>query len=867
MKYFVCVILLLSLNVELSLGDLNDVLIKCCHEGLDWSIDDNRCDRHPGYVANVSMEDQSSCLSIVELCCIKDVLVKRCAKGKENALEGMMCAIRDSEQGSEQYKECCICCQLGLLARSQGLSCRSPNYGAPCDNMFLECCTGQVLADIYNATGTDQSDVDVVNDRDECALFPGQICSHRCVNTPGSFRCECRGGYTLNQDGRTCQESKDDDTDYGNVNDGYSCEENSPCEQRCANTDLGVKCNCYEGYKLRSDGRSCEDVDECAEGSFKCAPTQECVNTLGRYTCHTTKCQTGYVYNPINRRCEESYDCDRGFGFNSVTRQCEDIDECTVYENICVGVYQFCRNFNGSYTCECEEGFQLNRDTRQCEDINECGLGIDTCRVGERCDNTIGSYSCRRFRHCGTGYTLDEATQRCLDHDECLLGTHNCGRGYDCVNVQGSFKCEVKQCAEGSRFNTATGECDRVQCARGLRPDRIGNCIDINECNEYTTVCNKYQQCINTIGSYQCRSLINCGNGYETNENGRCTDIDECSTGVHRCAGEQQCINRQGSYFCQCPRGYRFINNLCEDVDECAYSAAICPLQSKCQNTPGSYVCTCKDGLESDGRGGCNDVDECTTRNICHHKCINNFGSYFCTCNRGYQLSVDQRTCEDIDECNQFAGRGRVCGGRCVNTPGSFTCDCPDGWKKARDGRACEDIDECSDGTAYCPSRDSTCVNTRGGYKCPLVQCPEGFVKTIPGGQQNSVRCKQVGMYKANSKGLISLSYNFLTFPTNIIIPTPLFSMTGAKDSQRDYRWELKIVSARPLAPGIPRATESNFELTQTNNQAVVTLKKRIRGPQDVILQLLMKISSEKFNGIAESKIYLYVTDGPSTFR
>ncbi|KAK6176084.1 hypothetical protein SNE40_014439 [Patella caerulea] len=823
MKYFVCVILLLSLNIELSLGDLNDVLIKCCHEGLDWSIDDNRCDRHPGYVANVSMEDQSSCLSIVELCCIKDVLVKRCAKGKENALDGMMCAIRDSEQGSEQYKECCICCQLGLLARSQGLSCRSPNYGAPCDNMFLECCTGQVLADIYNATGTDQSDVDVVNDRDECALFPGQICSHRCVNTPGSFRCECRQGYTLNQDGRTCQESKDVNTDYGNVNDGYSCEENSPCEQRCTNTDLGVECNCYEGYKLRSDGRSCEDVDECAEGSFKCAPTQECVNTLGRYTCHTTQCQTGYVYNPINRRCEESYDCDRGFGFNSVTRQCED--------------------------------------------INECGLGIDTCRVGERCDNTIGSYSCRRFRHCGTGYTLDEATQRCLDHDECLLGTHNCGRGYDCVNVQGSFKCEVKQCAEGSRFNTATGECDRVQCARGLRPDRIGNCIDINECKEYTTVCNKYQQCINTIGSYQCRSLINCGNGYETNENGRCTDIDECSTGVHRCAGEQQCINRQGSYFCQCPRGYRFINNLCEDVDECAYSAAICPLQSKCENTPGSYVCTCKDGLESDGRGGCNDVDECTTRNICHHKCINNFGSYFCTCNRGYQLSVDQRTCEDIDECNQFAGRGRVCGGRCVNTPGSFTCDCPDGWKKARDGRACEDIDECSDGTAYCPSRDSTCVNTRGGYKCPLVQCPEGFVKTIPGGQQNSVRCKQVGMYKANSKGLISLSYNFLTFPTNIIIPTPLFSMTGAKDSQRDYRWELKIVSARPLAPGIPRATDSNFELTQTNNQAVVTLKKRIRGPQDVILQLLMKISSEKFNGIAESKIYLYVTDGPSTFR
>lgn len=47
-------------------------------------------------------------------------------------------------------------------------------------------------------------------------------------------------------------------------------------------------------------------------------------------------------------------------------------------------------------------------------DVNECALGLDDCRVGERCENTNGGFSCRRIRHCGTGYTLDEVTQTCV---------------------------------------------------------------------------------------------------------------------------------------------------------------------------------------------------------------------------------------------------------------------------------------------------------------------------------------------------------------------------------------------------------------------------------------------------------------------
>lgn len=40
-------------------------------------------------------------------------------------------------------------------------------------------------------------------DLDECAVVNGG-CQQGCVNTPGSFHCQCRPGYRLHADGRTC---------------------------------------------------------------------------------------------------------------------------------------------------------------------------------------------------------------------------------------------------------------------------------------------------------------------------------------------------------------------------------------------------------------------------------------------------------------------------------------------------------------------------------------------------------------------------------------------------------------------------------------------------------------------------------------
>ena len=44
----------------------------------------------------------------------------------------------------------------------------------------------------------------IFTDINECDIYP-DICENgRCVNTDGSFRCECFSGYKLDESGREC---------------------------------------------------------------------------------------------------------------------------------------------------------------------------------------------------------------------------------------------------------------------------------------------------------------------------------------------------------------------------------------------------------------------------------------------------------------------------------------------------------------------------------------------------------------------------------------------------------------------------------------------------------------------------------------
>ena len=68
--------------------------------------------------------------------------------------------------------------------------------------------------------------------------------------TPGPPcpQCRCRPGFRLKDDGRTCA-------------DVDECSTTFPCSQRCINTHGSYKCLCVEGYAPRGgDPHSCKAV-------------------------------------------------------------------------------------------------------------------------------------------------------------------------------------------------------------------------------------------------------------------------------------------------------------------------------------------------------------------------------------------------------------------------------------------------------------------------------------------------------------------------------------------------------------------------------------------------------------------------------
>jgi len=77
----------------------------------------------------------------------------------------------------------------------------------------------------------------------------------------------------------------------------------------------------------------------------------------------------------------------------------------------------------------------------------------------------------------------------------------------------------------------------------------------------------------------------------------------------------------------------------CEEVKET--TAYACRENTYCYNSTNGigYRCNCSKGFEGNpylqGPDGCQDIDECSTRNPCTHKCVNTEGSFQCRCPAG----------------------------------------------------------------------------------------------------------------------------------------------------------------------------------------------------------------------------------------
>ncbi|XP_064597834.1 LOW QUALITY PROTEIN: uncharacterized protein LOC135464334 [Liolophura sinensis] len=597
---------------------------------------------------------------------------------------------------------------------SQECNCQSAGAEMACEDlncpMSGKCEIRDGVRDCY-VDGFRKTPNNTWEDIDECE---DEMCgaNTECINTDGSYRCECQDGFEMVPSG-----------DCVNINECSDGKDNCDADtSTCKDRDGGYDCLCKQGY-TKNASNQCEDVNECQSGRYDChRPSTVCKNINGGFEC---ECRQGYK-RLDSKQCEDINECDSDIcgdnalcgntqgsfscsckvGYTKKNSKCEDVNECETLDEPC-GVNSKCENIDGSYNCNCNTGFTKDADNKNCIDINECSEDqLNSCDAeNSKCDNTVGSYTCG----CEDGFTGD-GVNVCKDVDECSRPLI-CGYMSSCTNIPGSFKCD---CVEGFASPTSNNM----------------NCQNVDECSEKTDDCHEDASCTDTVGSYSCL----CNFGFK-GDGKTCTDINECAGPV--CGSNEDCQNTDGGYDCICRMGYTKVNGVCRNNNECAnkdYND--CDVNAECVDTPGSYQCTCIRGYTGNGlEGDCTSIDECSSDDLsqCSSRqiCVDRDDGFDCLCKPGFKEYG--RDCTDIRECDEDDLNDCSPDANCIEEEGSHSCECSVGY--TGDGIFCKDVDEC---LTKCKGPNQVCTNVEGSYTCT---CEEGFDQMPDGSCKDIDEC------------------------------------------------------------------------------------------------------------------------------